>query len=190
MFFLVLTCLYINRTGRRTTDSLLGALSRGVIEAQTLPLLSAIFFVIALAVDPSGNFACIPAYMEGKLATLSVLHVLNSRTRLRDRPFVQSIGNLADFSHGEGALVSGISGLKVDESEKALGGQSPRGVKVGTGQVTVAQALELDPEAFRRTVEALPRSGGVVPLEGEDDGVESDEDRSSCRGDGSSGKGG
>lgn len=48
--------------------------------------------------DPNGNYAIIPSLMEGKLAALSVLHVLNSRLRLQGGSVIQSTGNLADFS--------------------------------------------------------------------------------------------
>ena len=43
---LVVTCLYLNRTGLQSTDTLLGSLSRWVIEAQTLPLLAAVAFLV------------------------------------------------------------------------------------------------------------------------------------------------
>ena len=73
-------------------------------------------------VEPKSNGPVIPSLAESKLAALSVLHVLNSRTRIRDdRPFIQSIGNLATLTlnGGEG---SGEAGGRSADSKRSDGG--------------------------------------------------------------------
>ena len=132
-----------------------------MIEAQTLPLLAAILFIIALAIDPAGNFSCIPAYMEGKLAILSVIHVLNSRTRIRNRPFVQSTGNLNEFSaDGEKISPSAHGRTEKSRTEKTRIDKNGVVVVVSSAAPTASVLHELDMMAFDRVVSTGPHKAG------------------------------
>ncbi|KAL7416838.1 hypothetical protein BDY24DRAFT_378408 [Mrakia frigida] len=79
----IVACLFSSRTGRSSTDVMISRVICWIIEAQTLPLMAALFFLASYAVDSGANLCIVPSFVEGKLCALSVLHVLNSRGRLR-----------------------------------------------------------------------------------------------------------
>ncbi|KAL7416245.1 hypothetical protein BDY24DRAFT_378942 [Mrakia frigida] len=79
----IVSSLMNSRTGWRQTDSAVTRLVRWIVEAQALPLIAALFFLTSYAADSGGNICLIPSFAEAKLCCISVLHVLNSRGRLR-----------------------------------------------------------------------------------------------------------
>ncbi|KAL7414330.1 hypothetical protein BDY24DRAFT_35302 [Mrakia frigida] len=75
----LIACLLERRGLWKDTNDKISSLVRWIVEAQTLPLVCSLFFLITYAVEPAANICLIPSFAEGKLAAISVLHVLNSR---------------------------------------------------------------------------------------------------------------
>ncbi|KAL7414309.1 hypothetical protein BDY24DRAFT_414518 [Mrakia frigida] len=66
-----------------STNATITSLVRFTFEAQCLPLIAGLFFLATYVYDGNSNLCLIGSFSETKLAAISVLHVLNSRGKLR-----------------------------------------------------------------------------------------------------------
>lgn len=75
--FEVVYLLHRSRNGWRRTDKIVSSLIHFTCEAQILPLMASFFFLVSYTLDTGGKVFFIGSFAEGKLASLSVLHLLN-----------------------------------------------------------------------------------------------------------------